>query len=92
MAYIEENMKLRRGEPVVSSNQHWRMDTGTGADKGKGVIVRHRYDSGAKLADDHLDPQYKVEHKLDKEVSLTNSLTMLTAISSPHHSSLSQIP
>jgi hypothetical protein len=84
MAYIEENMKLRRGgqqEPAQDT------DTNTSADKGKASASTTDTTAGAKPAGngqddvfDHLDPRYKVERKLGEEGSVTNSLAMLTAI------------
>ena len=92
MAYIEENMKLRRGgqqQPAL------KMDTSTVTDKGKVSLSTTDTTVGAKPVGPvhhQLDPQYKVERKLDKQGSLTDSLTVFTAISSPHHSPLTQIP
>ena len=94
MAYIEENMKLRHGgqqQPAL------KMDTSTVADKGKVSSSATDTTVGAKLVGPvhhhlDLDPQYIVERKLDKQGSLTNSLAMFTAISSPHRSRLTQIP
>ncbi|KAI0290078.1 hepatocellular carcinoma-associated antigen 59-domain-containing protein [Multifurca ochricompacta] len=71
MAYIEENMKLRSApvqESTVSSTA-----TGTSA---------ATTGPGAKNDDlfSNLDPRYKVERKPGEEGSVTNSLSMLTAI------------
>jgi hypothetical protein len=84
MAYIEENMKLRRGGQQQPASD---TDTGTSADKGKASSSTTDTTLGAKPAGnsqddvfDHLDPRYKVERKLGEEGSVTNSLAMLTAI------------
>jgi hypothetical protein len=65
LAYIEENMKLRRGRAQQST------DPDSDADPG-----------GSKQEDlfNNLDPRYKVERKPGEEGSVTNSLSMLTAI------------
>lgn len=73
MAYIEENMKLRRGRQEQSADP----DTGTGSTSATGA------GTSAGAQDDifnNLDPRYKVERKLGEEGSVTNSLSMLTAI------------
>ncbi len=66
MAYIEENMKLRRGRAQESA------DLGAGANP-----------SGSAAQEDlfsNIDPKYKVDRKPGEEGSVTNSLSMLTAI------------
>jgi hypothetical protein len=65
LAYIEENMKLRRGRAQQST------DPDSDADP-----------EGSKQEDlfSNLDPRYKVERKPGEEGSVTNSLSMLTAI------------
>jgi hypothetical protein len=65
LAYIEENMKLRRGRAQQST------DPDSDADP-----------EGSKQEDlfNNLDPRYKVERKPGEEGSVTNSLSMLTAI------------
>ncbi|KAH9983549.1 hepatocellular carcinoma-associated antigen 59-domain-containing protein [Russula compacta] len=73
MAYIEENMKLRRGRQEQSADA----DTGTGSTSATTA------GTSAGAQDDifnNLDPRYKVERKLGEEGSVTNSLSMLTAI------------
>jgi hypothetical protein len=84
MAYIEENMKIRRG-PQQQSVPDTDMSTRT--DKGKGSASIADPTTGVKPVGnaqddffDHLDPRYKVERKLGEEGSVTNSLAMLTAI------------
>jgi len=80
MAYIEENMKLRRTQATVENTS-----TGTGSNT---AAAGASTDAGArpnsKNAEDDvfdkLDPRYKVERKLGEEGSVTNSLSMLTAI------------
>jgi len=81
MAYIEENMKLRRSREQQSA--------GTSAEAGMGSTseVAAGPSTGAQPAAnaqddlfDNLDPRYKVERKLGEEGSVTNSLSMLTAI------------
>ncbi|KAI0252050.1 hepatocellular carcinoma-associated antigen 59-domain-containing protein [Lactifluus subvellereus] len=70
MAYIEENMKHRRG-PAQQSDESADASTSTGAQP-----------SGDAQDDlfSNLDPRYKVERKPGEEGSVTNSLSMLTAI------------
>jgi hypothetical protein len=86
MAYIEENMQLRRGGQQQSAPD---VDTSTSTDKGKGSSTSTTADTtagtkpvGSAQDDlfDHLDPRYKVERKHGEEGSVTNSLAMLTAI------------
>jgi Hepatocellular carcinoma-associated antigen 59 len=88
MAYIEENMKIRRGGQQQSAPD---VDTSTSTDKGKGssatISTTTDTAAGAKPVGnaqddlfDHLDPRYKVECKHGEEGSVTNSLAMLTAI------------
>ena len=83
MAYIEENMKLRRGSQQPS-------DVGSSTSTGKestNTTTIANSTVGPKPGNtkdddpfDHLDPRYKVERKLGEEGSVTNSLAMLTAI------------
>jgi hypothetical protein len=89
MAYIEENMKQRRGPQQTSAP-----DTDMSTDNDKGSTSTATFTTtttdptaGTKPAGnaqddffDHLDPRYKVERKLGEEGSVTNSLAMLTAI------------
>jgi Hepatocellular carcinoma-associated antigen 59 len=90
MAYIEENMKMRRGGQQQSAPD---VDTSTSTDKGKGsststtTTTTTDTTAGSKPVGnsqddlfDHLDPRYKVERKHGEEGSVTNSLAMLTAI------------
>jgi hypothetical protein len=90
MAYIEENMKHRRGGQQPSAIDT-DMSTDTSTDKGKGstsaATTTTDPTTGAKAVGnaqddffDHLDPRYKVERKTGEEGSVTNSLAMLTAI------------
>ena len=65
LAYIEENMKLRRGRAQES--------TDPSADAVPG-------ESAPEDLFSTLDPRYKVERKTGEEGSVTNSLSMLTAI------------
>jgi hypothetical protein len=90
MAYIEENMRLRRGPeqqaadtgdgtgatPAASAG------AGTSASASAGAQPTGRNANAQAQADlfDSLDPRYKVERKLGEEGSVTNSLSMLTAI------------
>jgi hypothetical protein len=89
MAYIEENMKLRRGSQALDA------DVGTSTSKGRESTTTTtttttiaNTTAGSKPVGnttdddpfDHLDPRYKVERKLGEEGSVTNSLAMLTAI------------
>lgn len=86
MAYIEENMKLRR-----DSQQQSVLDTDAGTSMSTGkesTTTIANTAAGSKPVGntkdddpfDHLDPRYKVERKLGEEGSVTNSLAMLTAI------------
>jgi hypothetical protein len=73
MAYIEENMKLRRGLAEQSADSSAGASTSTTAQPG----------SNAQAQDDlfsNLDSRYKVQRKPGEEGSVTNSLSMLTAI------------
>ena len=65
LAYIEENMKLRRGRAQES--------TDSGADAVPG-------ESAQEDPFSNLEPRVKVERKPGEEGSVTNSLSMLTAI------------
>ena len=70
MAYIEENMKVRRGSAQPS-------------DESPGASTTPGAQPGGNAQDDlfnNLDPRYKVERKPGEEGSVTNSLSMLTAI------------
>jgi Hepatocellular carcinoma-associated antigen 59 len=72
MVYIEENMKLRRGQAAQQS-----------ADSSTGASASTAAQAGGNAQDDlfsKLDPRYKVERKSGEEGSVTNSLSMLTAI------------
>ncbi|KAI9457301.1 hepatocellular carcinoma-associated antigen 59-domain-containing protein [Russula earlei] len=69
MTYIEENMKLRRGSETGSTS------AAAGASAGAQPVGNAPDDIF-----DNLDPKYKVERKLGEEGSVTNSLSMLTAI------------
>jgi hypothetical protein len=81
MAYIEENMKLRRTQTTV-------VNTSTGAGSSSTAAAGASADAGARPnagnaqddVFDKLDPRYKVERKVGEEGSVTNSLSMLTAI------------
>ncbi|KAI9434430.1 hepatocellular carcinoma-associated antigen 59-domain-containing protein [Lactarius indigo] len=66
LAYIEENMKLRRGRAQQSPD-----------DPSADAVP-----SGSAQEDlfSNLDPRYKVDRKPGEEGSVTNSLSMLTAI------------
>jgi hypothetical protein len=80
MAYIEENMRLRRTQSTAVNTS-----TGTGsstAEAGASTDAGARPNSRNAQDDvfDKLDPRYKVERKLGEEGSVTNSLSMLTAI------------
>jgi hypothetical protein len=78
MAYIEENMKLRRvreqqsAEPDANPNAGSTTAAGAGARPNKGSAQDDVFDK--------LDPRYKVERKVGEEGSVTNSLAMLSAI------------
>jgi hypothetical protein len=65
LAYIEENMKLRRGRAQQSGDPSADADPGENAQED---------------LFSNLDPRYKVERKPGEEGSVTNSLSMLTAI------------
>jgi hepatocellular carcinoma-associated antigen 59 len=91
MAYIEENMKLRRGhQEQSSSTPEADMGTSMGKETTTSTTTTNNTTAGAKSdvnnakddddPFDHLDPRYKVERKLGEEGSVTNSLAMLTAI------------
>jgi hypothetical protein len=74
MAYIEENMKLRRARE--------RQSTDTDVDAPSTAVAGARPNKGNAQDDvfDKLDPRYKVERKVGEEGSVTNSLAMLSAI------------
>jgi hypothetical protein len=88
MAYIEENMRLRRGPEQQSADTG--DDTGAtpaaaagaGTSASAGAQPTGRNANAQAQADlfDSLDPRYKVERKQGEEGSVTNSLSMLTAI------------
>lgn len=65
LAYIEENMKLRRGRSQQPSDPN--SDAVPGGSKQEDLF-------------DNIDQRYKVERKPGEEGSVTNSLSMLTAI------------
>jgi len=65
LAYIEENMKLRRGRAQQSNDSN--SDSAPGGSTQEDLF-------------NNLDPRYKVERKPGEEGSVTNSLSMLTAI------------
>ncbi|KAN0115994.1 Hepatocellular carcinoma-associated antigen 59 domain containing protein [Russula decolorans] len=85
MAYIEENMKQRRGHQQQSTPDA-DADAGTSTSKESTTTTIATAGSmpvGNTKDDDpfdHLDPRYKVERKPGEEGSVTNSLAMLTAI------------
>jgi hypothetical protein len=73
MAYIEENMKHRRAQQSADSSAG-ATSTNTAA---------AQLEPSGNAQDDlfsNLDPRYKVERKPGEEGSVTNSLSMLTAI------------
>ena len=73
MAYIEENMKLRRGLAQQSADSSAGGSTSTTAQPGGNVQAQDDIFS-------NLDPRYKVQRKPGEEGNVTNSLSMLTAI------------
>lgn len=83
MAYIEENMQLRRTreQQAADANTSTGMGSSTAA-AGASADTGARPNSSNAQDDvfDKLDPRYKVERKLGEEGSVTNSLSMLTAI------------
>jgi hypothetical protein len=79
MAYIEENMKLRR----VREQQSAEPDANANADSTTAAGAAGARPSKGSAQDDvfdKLDPRYKVERKVGEEGSVTNSLAMLSAI------------
>jgi Hepatocellular carcinoma-associated antigen 59 len=81
MAYIEENMKLRRSREQQSAGTSAEAGTGSTSEVAAGPSTGAQ--PAANAQDDlfdNLDPRYKVERKLGEEGSVTNSLSMLTAI------------
>ena len=75
MAYIEENMKHRRGASQQSAD--------SSADANSTNTAAAQLEPSGNAQDDlfsNLDPRYKVERKPGEEGSVTNSLSMLTAI------------
>jgi len=81
MAYIEENMKLRRNREQPSAGMSMEAGTGSSSEAAAGPSAGTQ-PSGNGQDDlfDNLDPRLKVERKLGEEGSVTNSLSMLTAI------------
>ena len=73
MAYIEENMKLRRGLAQQSEDSSAGASTSTTSQRGGNGQVQDDIFS-------NLDPRYKVQRKPGEEGNVTNSLSMLTAI------------
>ena len=83
MAYIEENMKLRRTREQQAADANTSTGTSSStAAGGASADADARPSSGNAQDDvfDKLDPRYKVERKIGEEGSVTNSLSMLTAI------------
>ena len=89
MAYIEENMKQRRGhqqQSALDTDADAGTSTSTNKESTTATIANTTAGSmpiGNTKDDDpfdQLDPRYKVERKLGEEGSVTNSLAMLTAI------------
>jgi len=83
MAYIEENMKLRRTREQQAADANTSTGTSsnaTAADASADADARPSSGNAQDDVFDKLDPRYKVERKLGEEGSVTNSLSMLTAI------------
>jgi hypothetical protein len=82
MAYIEENMKLRHARERQPADTNAGTSTGSASTMAAGASTSARPNVGNAQDDvfDKLDPRYKVERKVGEEGSVTNSLSMLTAI------------
>ena len=80
MAYIEENMKLRRAREQQSADTDANTNTNPASTAAAGASARPNKRNAQDDVFDKLDPRYKVERKVGEEGSVTNSLSMLTAI------------
>ena len=84
MAYIEENMMLRHARERQPADTNAGTSTGSASTMAAGAststTARPNVGNAQDDVFDKLDPRYKVERKVGEEGSVTNSLSMLTAI------------